>query len=126
MNLLCTEKLRILRAGGRRRKKVSFLLGEFQGTSSRDILRHTESLKKYNKPIFITENGLADARDSQRAWAITQHTKWIGEAIKEGIDVRGYFHWSLLDNFEWSDGFWPRFGLVEVDYKTMERKIRPS
>jgi len=40
--------------------------------------------------------------------------------------VRGYLHWSLMDNFEWDKGFWPRFGLVEVNYKTLERKIRPS
>ena len=48
------------------------------------------------------------------------------ESDGEGADVRGYFHWSLLDNFEWANGFWPRFGLVAVDYKTLERKIRPS
>jgi len=46
--------------------------------------------------------------------------------MAEGVDVRGYFYWSLLDNFEWDKGFWPRFGLVEVDYKTLERRIRPS
>ena len=84
------------------------------------------ALKKYNKPIYITENGLADSRDNNRSWFIVEHLKWIAEAIQEGVDIRGYFHWSLLDNFEWSDGFWPRFGLVEVDYRTMERKIRPS
>ncbi|MDO8504832.1 MAG: glycoside hydrolase family 1 protein [Candidatus Liptonbacteria bacterium] len=84
------------------------------------------ALKKYNKPIFITENGLADAEDKKRAEFVRQHMHWMSEAIKQGVDVRGYFHWSLMDNFEWSDGFWPRFGLVEVDYKTLERKIRPS
>ncbi|MFH0805938.1 MAG: family 1 glycosylhydrolase, partial [Patescibacteria group bacterium] len=57
---------------------------------------------------------------------IKDHLFWIHKAIKEGVDVRGYFYWSLLDNFEWSDGFWPRFGLIEVDYKTLERKIHPS
>lgn len=84
------------------------------------------ALKKYNKPIFITENGLADARDHYRSWFIDEHLKWIMRAIQDGVDVRGYFHWSLLDNFEWNDGFWPRFGLVEVDYQTLERKIRES
>jgi len=83
-------------------------------------------LKKYNKPIYITENGIADAMDIKRAEYIKEHLKWTHKAIQEGIDVRGYFHWSLLDNFEWDKGFWPRFGLVEVDYKTMERKIRNS
>ncbi|MBI2640076.1 MAG: glycoside hydrolase family 1 protein [Candidatus Sungbacteria bacterium] len=84
------------------------------------------ALKKYNVPIFITENGLADARDKERSWFISEHLKWVVKAIQDGVNVRGYFHWSLLDNFEWSDGFWPRFGLVEVDYKTMKRKIRSS
>lgn len=78
------------------------------------------------KPIYITEHGLADVRDRYRAWYIREAAAQIGRARKEGVDVRGYFHWSLLDNFEWDKGFWPRFGLVEVNYKTLERTIRPS
>ena len=85
-----------------------------------------KDLKKYNLPIYITENGLADAEDKKRANFIKDHLGWVHKAIQEGADVRGYFHWSLLDNFEWDKGFWPRFGLVEMNYKTMERKIRPS
>ncbi len=85
-----------------------------------------KDLKKYKLPIYITENGLADAKDEKRAKFIKDHLKFTHEAIQEGVDIRGYFYWSLLDNFEWDKGFWPRFGLVEVDYKNMERKIRPS
>ncbi len=85
-----------------------------------------KELKKYNKPTYVTENGLADAKDYRRADFIKGHLKWIHKAISEGVDVRGYFYWSLLDNFEWDKGFWPRFGLVEIDYQTLERKIRPS
>ena len=87
-----------------------------------------KNLKQHNKPIYITENGLADARDQKRAKFIKDHMYWTAKAITEGADVRGYFYWSLLDNFEMPrvDGFWPRFGLVEIDYKTLERKIRPS
>jgi beta-glucosidase/6-phospho-beta-glucosidase/beta-galactosidase len=85
-----------------------------------------KKLKKYHLPIYITENGLADAYDLQRASFITQHISWMQKAMDEGVDVRGYFHWSLLDNFEWDKGFWPRFGLVAVDYQTLERTIRPS
>ncbi len=81
---------------------------------------------RYGKPIYITENGLADSRDSERAQFIREHLRSLARAMAEGADVRGYFYWSLLDNFEWASGFWPRFGLVEVDYKTLERKIRPS
>jgi len=90
------------------------------------IYRVLKDLKKYNKPIYITENGLADKDDAKREKFIKEHLTWIWRAIQEKIDVRGYFHWSLLDNFEWDKGFWPRFGLIEVDYQTMARKIRPS
>jgi beta-glucosidase len=83
-------------------------------------------LKKYDLPIYVTENGLADADDSMRAQFIKDHLYWIYKSISEGADVRGYFYWSLLDNFEWDKGFWPRFGLIEVDRKTLERRIRPS
>lgn len=83
-------------------------------------------LKKYDKPVYITENGLADAKDEKREWFIKESLKNVAKAIQKGIDIRGYFYWSLLDNFEWDKGFWPRFGLIEVDYKTLERKIRPS
>ena len=83
-------------------------------------------VKKYGKPIFITENGLADAHDAQRPAFIREHLQWLHKAIEEGADVRGYFHWSLLDNFEWAEGFSKRFGLVEVNFDTMERRMRES
>ncbi len=85
-----------------------------------------KSLKKYHKPIYITENGIANARDDMRKNFIKQHLYWTRRAIDEGADVRGYFYWSLTDNYEWSDGYNPLFGLVEVDYSTQERKIRKS
>lgn len=81
---------------------------------------------KYGKPIYITENGLADTFDEKRERFILDHLVWTHKAISEGVDVRGYFYWSLLDNFEWDKGYWPRFGLVEVDYVTKKRIIRPS
>lgn len=83
-------------------------------------------LKKYHLPIYITENGLADAQDRKRKRYILEHLRFIWQAIQEGTDVKGYFYWSLLDNFEWAEGFWPRFGLVEVDYQSQARKIRSS
>lgn len=85
-----------------------------------------KDLKKFNKPIYITENGLADAKDQKRSWFIFESLKNVYRAMEEGVDVRGYLHWSLMDNFEWDKGFWPRFGLLEIDYKSSERKIRPS
>lgn len=83
-------------------------------------------LKKYDKPIYITENGLADKGDQHRSWYIREILKNTQEAIKAGVDVKGYFHWSLIDNFEWAAGFKPRFGLYEVDYQTFQRQARPS
>lgn len=94
--------------------------------SPQGILFVLRKLKKFNKPIFITENGLADAEDKHRAWFIRETLSYVAQAINEGIDVRGYFHWSLLDNFEWDKGFWPQFGLIQVDRHTLERTIRPS
>lgn len=82
--------------------------------------------ERYQLPIMITENGLADANDAQRQWFITQTITGIHEAMKNDVKVIGYLHWSLLDNFEWDKGRWPRFGLVAVDYKTGKRTIRPS
>ena len=84
------------------------------------------NFKRFNKPIFITENGIADKSDQKRYKFIKDHLYWIWRAIQDGIDVKGYLYWSLLDNFEWHHGFIPRFGLVDVDYKTFERHIRPS
>lgn len=85
-----------------------------------------EHLKHYGLPIYITENGLADAADSKRADFLREHLRAVEQAQAGGADVRGYLHWSLLDNFEWDLGFAPRFGLVKVDYTTMERTVRPS
>jgi len=83
-------------------------------------------LKKFKKPIYITENGIADGTDRLREKFIKEHLYWVWCAIQDGADVRGYMYWSLLDNFEWARGFAPKFGLVEIDYATLERKIRPS
>jgi len=70
---------------------------------------------RYHKPILVTENGLADALDSRRPWFLWESLRWLHKATEEGIPVIGYLHWSLMDNFEWAFGFWPRFGLVEID-----------
>lgn len=83
-------------------------------------------MKKYDLPVIVTENGVPDAEDGKREWFIREHLDYIGRAIDDGVNVRGYLYWSLIDNFEWADGFEPRFGLAHVDYKTMKRTIRPS
>jgi beta-glucosidase len=85
-----------------------------------------EAWERYRVPILVTENGLADAFDRQRSLFILDHLAWMNRAIVEGADVRGYLHWSLIDNFEWAYGFAPRFGLASVDYETMARTPRQS
>lgn len=81
---------------------------------------------KYGLPIIITENGVADKSDKKRQWWMSHTVIAMQRAIEAGVDLKGYLHWSLLDNFEWDKGKWPRFGLIEVDYGTMKRTIRPS
>lgn len=90
------------------------------------IYKVLKYLNTYNKPIYILENGIADKEDKQRAQFIKDHLYYVNKAIADGIDVRGYFYWSLLDNFEWAEGWSPKFGLFEVNRETFERKKRPS
>jgi len=80
----------------------------------------------YNKPIFLTENGIGTLDDSLRRRYIISHLKQVHRAINDGIDIRGYLVWSLTDNFEWAQGYGSHFGLVEVDYETQERHPRKS
>ena len=85
-------------------------------------------------PIYITENGAAEAdtlvdgevRDVNRIDYYQDHLKAVGLAIEQGVDIRGYFAWSLMDNFEWAEGYLKRFGIVYVDYETQERTIKSS
>jgi len=89
-----------------------------------------------NPPLYITENGAAfydppktiDGRidDPLRVHYYREHLKAAAEAMRQGVDVRGYYAWSLLDNFEWSLGFSKRFGIVHVDYKTQQRTVKAS
>ncbi|HMY46325.1 MAG TPA: family 1 glycosylhydrolase [Leptospiraceae bacterium] len=81
---------------------------------------------RYGLPIRITENGIADAKDAQRPQFLIDHISAMESAAQEGVKIDGYYHWSFMDNFEWAEGYTARFGLVEVDFKTMQRKPRAS
>lgn len=83
-------------------------------------------LAKFGLPIYITENGIATDDDARRRAYIIEHLRQVRLAIDAGADVRGYFYWSLLDNFEWEDGWAPKFGLVAVDRETFSRAPKPS
>lgn len=82
--------------------------------------------KRYKLPLVITENGIPDAADAKRWVFIKEHLAQVKTLIDEGVRITRYCYWSFLDNLEWNDGYGPRFGLVEVDYKTMRRTVRPS
>lgn len=82
--------------------------------------------KQLGKPIYVTENGIATLDDEWRKEFIVRHLLAVHQAIEDGADVRGYFYWSSIDNFEWAEGYTPRFGLIEVNYKTQERIVRDS
>ena len=86
-------------------------------------------------PLFITENGAAfldqpdpagRVNDQDRVQYLAGHLAAVAEAKTRGVDVRGYFVWSLLDNFEWAYGYWPRFGIVRVEFDTLRRIPKES
>jgi beta-glucosidase len=81
---------------------------------------------RLGKPIYILENGVPDALDRIRPWLLVNALNELHAALADGIDVRGYFHWTLTDNFEWNDGWRLRFGLVELDPATQRRTMRES
>ena len=82
--------------------------------------------KHFTKPIIVTENGVAADDDTRRIAFIDNALKGVAACIEDGIPVKGYLHWSLLDNFEWQLGFSKRFGLIEVDRQSQERTPKPS
>jgi beta-glucosidase len=83
-------------------------------------------LARYQHPIYVTDNGLADVDDSKRPGFIIGHLAALHRAIQQGADVRGYYHWTLVDNYEWVEGWTTRFGLIALDSETQERTPRPS
>jgi beta-glucosidase len=99
------------------------------------LSRWTRELKDIVPPMFITENGAAfgeepdkngEVKDSRRIAYLNDHILEVGRAIDRGANVGGYFHWSLMDNFEWAEGYGKRFGIVHVDYETQKRTLKNS
>lgn len=123
LNYYFHDRIRFYKGKNNENKDITDLGWEIYPQGIYYVLK---DLQKYDKPIYITENGLADAKDKKRDKYIKDLLFWVYKAIVENVDVRGYFYWSLLDNFEWDKGFWPRFGLVRVNFKTLKRTIRRS
>lgn len=90
------------------------------------LYRVIRQVLRYKKPIYITENGLPDCEDKYRSGFILDHLRQIWHAISWCYPVMGYYHWSLIDNFEWDRGWTQRFGLIAMDQETQERAWRPS
>jgi beta-glucosidase len=116
----CSDFFRLITKPG---APVTFLGWEIYAYG---LYRLLKILKKYKKPVYITENGIATETDEERSKFIVDHLRQVHRALAEGVDVRGYYYWSAWDNFEWAEGFTPRFGLTHVDYKTQKRTLRAS
>jgi len=82
--------------------------------------------RQTGKPVFVTENGFQTDNDARRAWYIPRVLAELHKAIEGGVPVMGYMHWSLIDNFEWLQGYGPKFGLASVDRTTFKRTLKPS
>jgi len=90
------------------------------------LTRRLLQLGKLGVPLYVTENGIRDPRDELRPDFLRQHIAAVARALRGGADVRGYFHWSLVDNFEWAEGWSSPFGLYALDRTTGLRAARPS
>ncbi len=115
----CTETVEHDRHTG----KDNFLSWEIY---PKGLYTFLKDFSRYRLPLLVSENGIGTDDDSERSEFIVEHLKAMARAMAEGAPVIGYLYWSLLDNYEWADGFAPRFGLIEVEYNTQERKIRGS
>jgi beta-glucosidase len=105
---------------------------EFYPKAVYDAIRLVDNEYGWRKPVYITENGMTDADgadpldDTERIRYVRGFLEWIARARDEGADVRGYYLWSLLDNYEWTAGFSKRFGIVHVDPDTLKRTPKAS
>jgi beta-glucosidase len=97
---------------------------EFYPEGLENVIRYVS--KHWSKPIIVTENGVATNEDERRVTFIDRALKGVHACIADGIPVKGYMHWSLLDNFEWQLGYSKRFGPIEVDRTTQRRVPKPS
>jgi beta-glucosidase len=84
-----------------------------------EVLRHAATA---GVPIVVTENGTAETDDARKIAFMKDHLRALRRAVREGVDIRGYFWWSLMDNYEWLQGLRPRFGLYRVDFDSLERR----
>jgi len=84
------------------------------------------AFRRWGLPLMITENGIPTSDEDDRWSFVFLHLWQVMRAMSAGVPVAGYLYWSLLDNYEWADGYAARFGLVGVDFATQQRTVRPS
>jgi beta-glucosidase len=104
--------------------KVLIMGYEFWPESLEATIRYVRS--KLDIPIYVTENGIGTTDDAERIEYVRRALQGVVRCLQDGIDVRGYYYWSLLDNFEWVFGYGPQFGLIAVDRATQLRSFKPS
>lgn len=97
---------------------------EFWPEALEQTIRYAAATAKV--PVYVTENGVATEDDARRVEYIGRALAGVERCLADGIDVRGYVHWSLFDNYEWMLGYRPKFGLVAVNRETQERTVKPS
>ena len=122
-------------------KSWNFLTAEFIAPSCKDgeimtdmpyplyakgLYEAIKDMTSLKKPIYITENGISDKDDSRRERFFKEYLSELSRALSDGFDVRGWYYWTLMDNFEWDQGFTQKFGLYEVNFQTQERQLRPA
>lgn len=100
--------------------------GGFSEVYPEGLYKAITTMLPYKKPIYITENGCPDAKDAIRPLFILQHLREVWRAVNFCFPIMGYYHWSLVDNFEWHNGWTQRFGLIALDPETQERTLRSS
>jgi beta-glucosidase len=97
---------------------------EYWPKAAEAAIRHAVDVARV--PVYVTENGIGTDDDEQRIRFLRESLHGVARTIADGLDVRGFFHWSLLDNFEWAYGYRMKFGLVGVDRATQARTVKPS
>lgn len=106
--------------------KAEILDGDYGELYPQGMFRAVKRLSRMNIPIYITENGIPDSDDDQRPRALLLHLHQLWRVLQDNVPVKGYYHWTLTDNFEWAEGWTLPFGLIELDPATQRRTLRPS
>jgi beta-glucosidase len=114
----------LFRPVGERNSNYTQLGWEISPTGLYHVLKEIDG--RYHKPIVVTENGIGTQSGQKSIRYFREHVAQLRRAQADGVDVRGYFPWTLVDNYEWTDGWGPKFGLFSFDPKTHDRIPSPS